>query len=151
MASRTPLVWCADLVPSILPCEPLSVAVPSEDTTFPHANDLWNADTGSLSLAGASNEVLAFQLAVEKKAITEDERERVAHSLDWRVGHILNEFSWRRKGKINPGGIAGRVGSHQYENVMWTLPGALACYETSAAAREFCVNRILVLWPRQHA
>ena len=70
-------------------------------------------------------------------ALSKDERATVAHSLDWRVGHILNEFSWRRKGKVNMGGISGRVGSHQYENVMWTLPGALACYETSEAAREF--------------
>ncbi len=69
--------------------------------------------------------------------LSEDERATVAHSLDWRIAHILNEFSWRRGGKVFNRGISGMAGSHQYENVMWTLPGALACYETSEAAREF--------------
>ncbi len=70
MASKTPLVWCADLVPSILPCEPLSVAVPSEDVDHYLKNEIWDASASTLHLSGASNEVLAFQLVVEKKAGT---------------------------------------------------------------------------------
>ncbi|MEA3401052.1 MAG: DUF1961 family protein [Armatimonadota bacterium] len=68
--------------------------------------------------------------------LTQQERETIAHSLDWRIAHILNDFSWRRNGRVFSRGLAGMVGSHQYQNALWTLVGALAVYDESEAAAE---------------
>ncbi|MFO8080291.1 MAG: DUF4962 domain-containing protein, partial [Armatimonadota bacterium] len=69
--------------------------------------------------------------------LTEDQRAAIAESLDWRIAHILDGFSWRRGGNVLHRGLAGMVGSHQWENAQWTLVGALAVWEDSEAAREF--------------
>ncbi len=67
MSSRTPKVWCADLVVSIDPCARPGQAV-EESGDFPRRNDLWSAADACLELSGAGNEVVAFQLVVEKRA-----------------------------------------------------------------------------------
>lgn len=69
--------------------------------------------------------------------LTGEERENVLKSLEWRIDHAVNNFSWRRDGKkMGPLSIALQSTSHQYEALMVTLPGALATYEHSSVARE---------------
>jgi len=70
--------------------------------------------------------------------LTEDERAQIEQSLDWRIEHILNNYSWRKggAGRVYPRGLAGMATSHAYEDALWTLVGALAVYERSEAARE---------------
>ena len=72
-------------------------------------------------------------------ALTDDERATIAHSLDWRIGHVLNDYSWRKgaDGRVYHRGLAGMATSHAYEDALWTLVGALAVYDESEAAREF--------------
>lgn len=70
--------------------------------------------------------------------LTEDERAQIARSLDWRIEHVLNDYSWKRRDRgVYSRGLAGMVTSHCYEDALWTLVGALAVYEDSEAAREF--------------
>lgn len=68
MASGKPQVWCAPLVTSILPCAPFEGTAPAEEASFARANEMWDARTGTLRLSGAGNEVIAFQVAVERRA-----------------------------------------------------------------------------------
>jgi hypothetical protein len=68
MAPRLPGLWCADLLVSVLPCAQQAEAVPAEAADYPARNDLWNAQAGTLALAGAANEVVSFQLVVERRA-----------------------------------------------------------------------------------
>jgi hypothetical protein len=74
--------------------------------------------------------------------LTAHQRAQIADCLDWRVEHILKDFSWKRRGKVFHRGLAGMVGSHQYQNALWTLVGALAIYDESEAARE-CTDVVL--------
>jgi len=70
--------------------------------------------------------------------LTAEERSVVRHSLEWRINHTMNNFAWRRdKGtRIGKGSIAVLCSSHPYENLMVTLPGALAICDESDAVRE---------------
>jgi hypothetical protein len=70
--------------------------------------------------------------------LTEEQREQIGGSLGWRIEHIFSDFSWARKGVPHTGGLAMRASSHAYEDYLWTLVGALATYEHSEVAREFC-------------
>jgi len=70
-------------------------------------------------------------------ALSEAERDAIIHSLDWRIGHIMNSYSWLHEGCVRPNGIAISPGSHPWENITWTLTGALAVAEHSEAARQF--------------
>ncbi len=72
-------------------------------------------------------------------ALTEEERATIAASLDWRIEHILTNYSWRKgaDGRVYHRGLAGMATSHAYEDALWTLVGALAVYDESEAAREF--------------
>lgn len=69
--------------------------------------------------------------------LSADERETIIHSLDWRIEHTLNEYSWRHEGAVRTDGIAVAPASHPWENITWTLTGALAVAEHSEAARQF--------------
>ena len=69
--------------------------------------------------------------------LSEAERETIIHSLDWRIEHTLNEYSWRHEGEVRADGIAVAPASHPWENITWTLTGALAVAEHSEAARQF--------------
>ncbi|MGQ9662411.1 MAG: hypothetical protein ACUVWX_08770 [Kiritimatiellia bacterium] len=67
MRAKPPLIWCVDLV---YPIDPLA-SLPEAVKALPNApweNELWSAAKGQVRLAGAVNETLAFQLALEKKA-----------------------------------------------------------------------------------
>ncbi|MFO7947533.1 MAG: DUF4962 domain-containing protein, partial [Armatimonadota bacterium] len=67
-----------------------------------------------------------------------DQRRQLAHSLEWRTEHILNNFSWKRSGTPFVRGLSMFTGSHQYEDYLWTLVGALAIADVSEVAAEFC-------------
>ena len=69
--------------------------------------------------------------------LSEDERETIIHALDWRIAHTMNEYSWLHKGEVRAKGIAVAPTSHAWENITWTLSGALAVAEHSRVARQF--------------
>lgn len=68
---------------------------------------------------------------------TPAEREAVIDSLNWRINHTINSFAWHRKdGKqMRVGSLATSSTSHAFENLMTTIPGCVAIYEHSEAAR----------------
>ncbi len=67
MASRQPVVWAADLLVPVSPSGGQTDATRA-GRDFPKANDIWNGDESTVTLAGAANEVVAFQLVLEKRA-----------------------------------------------------------------------------------
>ena len=69
--------------------------------------------------------------------LSDEERETIQNSLEWRISHTLNHFSWLKDGKINPKGIAVSGTSHAWENITWTLTGALAVVEHCPSASQF--------------
>lgn len=69
--------------------------------------------------------------------LTPDERDVILAGLEWRIDYIYREFSWLKNGNVNPRGIAVSATSHAWENITWTLTGALAIAEHSEAARTF--------------
>jgi len=69
--------------------------------------------------------------------LTEAERDQIAASLEFRIKHIWESFSWYRRGVPNVRGLAMFVASHQAQNFNWTITGALALYERSQVARDF--------------
>ncbi len=69
--------------------------------------------------------------------LSEAEREQIAASLEFRIEHIWENFSWYRRGSPNVRGLAMFVASHQAQNFYWTLTGSLALYERSQVARDF--------------
>lgn len=68
MASGKPKVWCADVIAKVRPCVLIAEATPAEGADYPKRNDLWDAASSTLRLTGAANEVLVFQLAIERHA-----------------------------------------------------------------------------------
>ena len=70
--------------------------------------------------------------------LTPQERSVVRHSLEWRIDHTMNSFAWRRNNgrSMRSSSIALNCSSHSYQNVMATLPGALAICDESEVARE---------------
>ena len=69
--------------------------------------------------------------------LTDGERATVRGSLEWRIDHTLNSFAWRRNrgASVRRGSIAMDCSSHSYQNIMATLPGALAICDESEVAR----------------
>ena len=65
------------------------------------------------------------------------QRDAIVRSLDWRIAHIMRAFSYLSEGRVRANGIAVSATSHAWENMTWTLTGAMAVAEHSAAAREF--------------
>ncbi|MBA4386500.1 MAG: hypothetical protein C0404_00885 [Verrucomicrobia bacterium] len=61
-------MWFADLLTSVFPCAPLEQAMPSETAGYTEKNDIWDAQSASLSLSGAGNETVLFQMVTEKRA-----------------------------------------------------------------------------------
>lgn len=70
--------------------------------------------------------------------LTPDQRATIRGSLEWRIEHTMKSFAWlRNKGQtIGGGSIAYSCSSHPYENLMVTVPGALAICDESQIARE---------------
>ena len=67
MPARTLPVWCADLLVTVDPCAKGSDATAQGDR-YPRENEIWDANAGLITLAGAAGEVLSFQLVLEKRA-----------------------------------------------------------------------------------
>lgn len=67
MPAATPMVWAADLIVPVDPRGSQTDAT-AEGAAFARSNEIWNADDSTVQLTGASNEVLTFQLVVEKRA-----------------------------------------------------------------------------------
>ncbi len=67
MPARTPPIWCADLAVVV---DPLAKGADctAQGDTYPRDNGIWDTKAGAIRLAGAANEVLTFQLVVEKRA-----------------------------------------------------------------------------------
>jgi hypothetical protein len=68
VALKMPKVWCADLVYSVLPCAEMKEAVSAAAADYPVKNEMWDAATSTIRLSGAANEVISFQLVVERRA-----------------------------------------------------------------------------------
>lgn len=68
---------------------------------------------------------------------TRAEREVIINSLDWRIDHTINSFAWHRNNgtKMRIGSVATLCSSHPFENLMTTIPGCIAIYEHSDAAK----------------
>lgn len=60
-------VWCADLMVSIDPRAALKAVTPDPHNVMP-GNTMWSDSERTVRLAGAANEVVAFQIVVEKNA-----------------------------------------------------------------------------------
>lgn len=88
--------------------------------------------------ATQSNEFLALFFDWFYHDLSEEERGIMIKSLEWRIDHTVNLFSWRRKedGSHHPHSISLICFSHGYEALMDTLPACLAAYEHSQIARD---------------
>jgi hypothetical protein len=67
MPARTPPVWCADLLVNVDPCAKGADCTAQEDG-YSGDNEVWSAADEGIRLAGAANEVVMFQLVIEKRA-----------------------------------------------------------------------------------
>jgi len=67
MAERTPSVWCADLLVNVDPCAVGTDCTVQEDG-YASGNEIWDAKTSGIRLAGAANETVMFQMVVEEGA-----------------------------------------------------------------------------------
>lgn len=92
------------------------------------------------------NEFLALLFDWLYTDLTPEERQIMIESLEWRVDHIMNKFSWKnrdRKDKetgqplVRAGGMSGMISSHGYEAAMGTAVCGLALYEHSEIGREW--------------
>ena len=70
--------------------------------------------------------------------LSPSERATVRQSLEWRIKWTLNNFAWLSMNgtKINYKSIGVKCSSHAYENLMVTIPGALAICDESEIARK---------------
>lgn len=72
--------------------------------------------------------------------LSEDERAAFVTSLEWRIDHFVNNFSWHRKRddgslRMTGGSLAVVGSSHAFEGFFDTFPACLAIYEDSEIAR----------------
>lgn len=92
---------------------------------------------GKTEDATQSNEFLALFFDWFYEDLNDEERQIMINSLEWRIDHTINSFSWRRrKGKLHPHSTSLICSSHQYEALMDTLPACLAVYEHSQIVRD---------------
>ncbi|MDP6040792.1 MAG: heparinase II/III family protein, partial [Candidatus Latescibacteria bacterium] len=70
--------------------------------------------------------------------LSENERAVVKGSLEWRINYTMHSFAWETDDgtTMRPGSISVRCKSHAFENLMVTIPGALAICDESELARE---------------
>jgi hypothetical protein len=88
--------------------------------------------------ATQTNEFLALFFDWFYNDLSDEERQIMINSLEWRIDHIVNEFSWRRRedGTHHPHSVSLICFSHGFEALMDTLPACLAAYEHSQIARD---------------
>jgi len=92
------------------------------------------------------NEFLALLFDWLYPVLTPDERQIMIKSLEWRIAHIMNDFSWKNKNRkdrktgrpiVRAAGMSGMISSHGYEAAMGTAVCGLALYEHSEIGREW--------------
>ncbi|MBM4024364.1 MAG: DUF4962 domain-containing protein [Planctomycetes bacterium] len=92
------------------------------------------------------NEFLALLFDWLYPDLTADERQTMIASLEWRIEHIMNNFSWKNRNRkdketgrplVRAGGMSGMISSHGYEAAMGTAACGLALYEHSEIGREW--------------
>lgn len=82
------------------------------------------------------NEFLALLFDWLYTDLTRRERRIMIESLEWRVDHIMNNFSWQRQKRlVRAHGMSGMITSHGYEAAMGTAVCGLALYEHSEIGR----------------
>jgi hypothetical protein len=72
--------------------------------------------------------------------LSKEERAAFVTTLEWRIDHFINNFSWKRKRKdgtlrMTGSSLAVVGASHAFEGFFDTFPGCLAIYEDSEIAR----------------
>jgi hypothetical protein len=92
------------------------------------------------------NEFLALLFDWLYPDLTPNERQIMIESLEWRVDHIMNKFSWKNRDRrdkqtrqplVRAAGMSGMISSHGYEAAMGTAVCALALYEHSEVGRQW--------------
>jgi len=92
------------------------------------------------------NEFLALLFDWLYPDLTSNEQQIMIKSLEWRVDHIMNKFSWKnrdRKDKqtgqplVRASGMSGMISSHGYEAAMGTAVCGLALYEHSVIGQQW--------------
>lgn len=88
--------------------------------------------------ATQTNEFLALFFDWFYNDLSDEERQIMIKSLEWRIDHTINLFSWRRRedGTHHPHSISLICFSHGFESLMNTLPACFAAYEHSQIARD---------------
>ncbi|MFH2067486.1 MAG: DUF4962 domain-containing protein [Pseudomonadota bacterium] len=71
--------------------------------------------------------------------LTPADRRLVRDSIEWRIDHSMNNFAWlTNNGKaISQKSVGVQGYSHPYENLMVSIPGAIAICDESEIARNF--------------
>ncbi|MHC4118653.1 MAG: DUF4962 domain-containing protein [Planctomycetota bacterium] len=92
------------------------------------------------------NEFLALLFDWLYPDLTSKERQIMIESLEWRVDHIMNKFSWKNRNRrdkqtglpvVRAAGMSGMISSHGYEAAMGTAVCGLALYEHSEIGRQW--------------
>ena len=92
------------------------------------------------------NEFLALLFDWLYPDLTSNERQIMIESLEWRVDHIMNKFSWKNRNRrdkqtgeplVRASGMSGMISSHGYEAAMGTAVCGLALYEHSEIGRQW--------------
>lgn len=96
------------------------------------------AVVGAQEDATKANEFLALCFDWFYDKLSEEEREVMINSLEWRLDHTINKFARRQKedGTLHPHSLSLICFSHAFEGSMDTLPACLAIYEHSQIARD---------------
>lgn len=69
---------------------------------------------------------LAFSYDWLYHDLTEAERAQVRKAIEWRLEKVFyGGKSWSKDGLIEPLGMAMKMGSHPYQNAMWSVPALL--------------------------
>jgi len=92
------------------------------------------------------NEFLALLFDWLYSDLASNERQVMIESLEWRVDHIMNKFSWKNRDRtdrqtglplVRAAGMSGMISSHGYEAAMGTAVCGLALYEHSEIGRQW--------------
>ena len=98
---------------------------------------VWGEGGDGSEDATQGSEFLALLFDWLHSDLTDEQRRIMIHSLEWRIDHIMNHFSWRAGPLVRLGGLAGQSESHQYESSMDTAVCGLVLYEHSDIGREW--------------
>ena len=83
-----------------------------------------------------NNEFLALLFDWLYPVLSEKQRQIMVRSLEWRTDHIINNFAWRRRGRVTGASLSTECTSHGFESSMDTAPAGLALYEHSPVGQQ---------------